>query len=203
MLTKLSKWLHKMAKGWIILLIIGLFVVFVNLPVADPDLISKSLDGQFGYSPEQAFSAIKTYGEDGREQMVWIHFADFILIIVYTSMFCLAISWLFQRSFDPESKAQRMNLVPLLGGLFDVMENIWITILLVAHPAEPKFVAWLATIFTTGKYILGIPIFLLLIIGIVRFLTIKLKRSNNEKWKKNICDCGPTQHQPDTAYAVR
>lgn len=83
-----------------------------------------SLDGQFAYTPEQAFSVVASYGDNGRAQMIWIHLGDFILITLYTSMFCLSISWVFQRGFKLDSRMQRLNLVPVLGGFFDVMENI-------------------------------------------------------------------------------
>jgi len=168
MLSRISDRFHAWAKGWILLLLIAAFVLLVNLPLADPALLSLSLDGKFAYTPDQAFSAVASYGDAGRVQMIWIHLGDFILIALYTLLFCLSISWLFQRGFKRDSKMQRLNLVPLLGGLFDVMENIWILALILAYPAQPEAVAWLSTVFTTGKYIMGIPILLLLAVGLVK-----------------------------------
>ena len=171
MLSRISVRFRAWAKGWVILSIIAAFVILINLPFADPDLISMSLDGQFAYTPEQAFSAVASYGDDGRAQMIWIHLADFILITLYTLMFCLSISWLFQRGFKLDSRTQRLNLVPILGGFFDLMENIWIITLILSYPAQPTVVAWLSTISTMGKYIMGIPIVLLLVIGLVKAAT--------------------------------
>lgn len=168
MLSRISVRFRAWAKGWVILSIIAAFVILINLPLADPDLISMSLDGQFAYTPEQAFSAVASYGDDGRAQMIWIHLADFILITLYTLMFCLSISWLFQRGFKLDNRMQRLNLVPILGGFFDLMENIWIITLILSYPTQPTVVAWLSTISTTGKYIMGIPIVLLLLIGLVK-----------------------------------
>jgi hypothetical protein len=168
MLSRISDHFRAWANGWVILSIIAAFVLLINLPLADPTLISMSLDGQFAYTPEQAFSAVASYGDNGRVQMLWIHLADFILITLYTSMFWLTISWLFQRGFQLDSRIQRLNLVPILGGFFDLMENIWIITLLLIYPAQPTLVAWSSTIFTTAKYIMGIPIILLLLIGLVK-----------------------------------
>lgn len=168
MLSSISVRFRAWAKGWVILSIIAAFVILINLPLADPGLISMSLDGQFAYTPEQAFSAVASFGDDGRAQMIWIHLADFILITLYTLMFCLSISWLFQRGFKLDNRMQRLNLVPILGGFFDLMENIWIITLILSYPAQPTVVAWLSTISTTGKYIMGIPIVLLLVIGLVK-----------------------------------
>ncbi|MGC9399263.1 MAG: hypothetical protein ACP5HM_09005 [Anaerolineae bacterium] len=168
MLSRISGRFRNWAKGWLILSIIAAFVLLANLPLADPALINMSLDGRFAYTPEQAFSAVASYGDTGRIQMIWIHLGDFILITLYTSMFCLSISWLFQRGFKPDSRMQRLNLVPILGGFFDVLENIWIMTMILVYPARPTVVAWLSTISTTGKYIMGVPIVLLLLIGLVK-----------------------------------
>ncbi|MFB0536061.1 MAG: hypothetical protein ACETWR_13890 [Anaerolineae bacterium] len=168
MLSRISDRFHTWAKGWLILSIIAAFVLLVNLPLADPALVSMSLDGRFAYTPEQAFSAVASYGDAGRVRMIWIHLEDFILITLYTSMFCLSISWLFQRGFKLDSRMQRLNLVPILGGFFDLMEDIWIITMILIYPAQPTVVAWLSTISTTGKYIMGIPIVLLLLIGLVK-----------------------------------
>lgn len=168
MLINLSKQLHFWAKGWLILFIIAAFVVLVNLPLADPDLVSRSLDGQIGYTPAQAFAAVASYGEDGRVQMLWIHLADFILVVTYTALFSLSISWLFRRGFKPDSTMQTLNLVPVLGGFFDVLENVWIMALILVYPAQPTIVAWLATVSTMAKYIMGLIILSLLALGLVR-----------------------------------
>ena len=165
MLRKLSMKIRKWANGWLVLSLILAFAIFINLPIGDPVLISKSLDGKFGYTPEQAFSAISSYGESGRTQMIWIHLGDFILILLYTSMFSITISWLFKRGFDIDNKIHLLNVVPLFGGLFDVMENIWILILLLIYPTKSIFIGWLSTVFTTGKFILGIPIIIVILFG--------------------------------------
>ena len=175
MLSKISDRFHTWAKGWLILSIIAAFVLLVNLPLADPTLVNMSLDGQFAYTPEQAFSTVASYGDAGRVQMIWIHLADFILITLYTAMFCLSISWLFQRGFKLDSRMQRLNVVPILGGFFDAMENVWIITMILVYPAQPIAVAWLSTISTMGKYIMGIPIVLLLVIGLVKAATNRFK----------------------------
>lgn len=170
MLSKVSDSIYDWARGWLVLALIGAFLLLANLPLADPALLSQSLDGQFAYTPQQAFSAVASYGDDGRAQMIWIHLGDFLLITLYTAMFCLSISWLFQRGFKLNSRLRKLNLIPLLGGLFDVTENIFIIAMILAYPARPFALAWLATISTMGKFILSVPIVLLLLTGLVMAL---------------------------------
>lgn len=175
MLLNLSKRIQGWAKGWLVLSLIAAFIILVNLPLGDPELISASLDGRIGYTPEQAYAAISSYGSAGRTQMIWIHLADMILITLYTSLFCLSISWLFKRGYQPDSKMQTMNLVPLVGGLFDVMENIWILTMLLIYPTESILVGWLSTVFTTDKYLMGVMIISLLLLGVVKAAINKFK----------------------------
>jgi hypothetical protein len=87
MLSRISGRFRNWAKGWLILSIIAAFVLLANLPLADPALVSTSLDGRFAYTPEQAFSAVASYGDTGRIQMIWIHLGDFILTIVSANLF--------------------------------------------------------------------------------------------------------------------
>jgi len=175
MIATLSDRLHSWAKGWVVLLAIAAFLVLVNLPFFDPALVSTSLDGRPGYTPREAFATIASYSDTERTQMIWIHALDVVLLTVYTAMFCLSISWLFQRSFTPHSIMQRLNVVPILGGLFDVLENVWIVTLILLHPARPTAIAWLATISTTAKYAAGLPIVLLLLIGLVKAATNRFR----------------------------
>lgn len=179
MLLKFSKHFSSWAKGWLVLFLIAVFVLFINLPLGDPDLISESLDGRVGYTPDQAYSAIASYGSSGRMQMIWIHLGDFILIALYTSIFCLSISWLFKRGFTPNNIMQRMNLVPVVGGLFDVLENVGILTMILIYPTKSIVVGWFSTIFTTAKYIMGIPIISLVLIGLVKGAINKFKIQNN------------------------
>ena len=164
-IARLSDWFHTRAKPAVILLLLIGMVGLVSLPIADEELVSQSLDGRLGYSAAEAFDAVEAYGDAGRAQMIWIHVGDFVLIALYTAAFCLTTSWLFQRAFRPVSPLWRLNTLPLLGGFFDVLENVWIIGLILAFPDRPYPVAWLATLATTSKYLMGVPIIGLLAVG--------------------------------------
>jgi len=165
--VQLSDWFYARAKAAVILLLLIGMVGLVSLPIADEELVSQSLDGRPGYSAAEAFDAVEAYGEAGRAQMIWIHVGDFVLLAIYTAAFCLTTSWLFQRAFKPSNPLWRLNTLPLMGGFFDVLENVWIIALILAFPYRPYPVAWLATLSTTGKYLMGVPIIGLLIVGTV------------------------------------
>ena len=180
MLSKLSRLFHSWTRGWLILALFAAFVVFVavTLPVlqAAPGGSIVSLDAQFFYTPEKAFSTVASYGDAGR---FWIRIYltwDIVNAILYTLAFSLLISWLFQRSFNPGSKLQKMNVLPVGAGLFDLLENICIVTLLTVYPAQPAVVSWLSTVCTMSKMsFLGMST-LLILGGLVKAAMNRFKK---------------------------
>ncbi|MFQ6000204.1 MAG: hypothetical protein ACE5LG_00880 [Anaerolineae bacterium] len=180
MLAKISRLFHSWARGWLILALFAAFVVFVavTLPVlqAAPGGNIVSLDAQFFYTPEEAFSTVGSYGDASR---FWIRIYltwDIVNPILYTLAFSLLISWLFQRSFKPGSNLQKLNVLPLGAGLFDLLENISIVTLLTAYPAQLTVVAWLSTVCTMSKAsFLGVST-LLILFGVVRAAMNRFKK---------------------------
>jgi len=180
MLSKLSRLFHYWARGWLILALFTAFVVYVTvtLPVlqAAPGGNIESLDAQFFYTPEKAFSTVASYGGAARFWTIIYLTWDIVNPVLYTLAFCLFISWLFQRSFKPESKLQKLNVLPVGAGLFDLLENIAIVTLLTAYPSQPVVVAWLSTVCTMIKVsFLGMSM-LLILIGLVKAAMNRFKK---------------------------
>jgi len=92
---------------------------------------------------------------------------DIIYPIVYTLAFGLLISWLFQRGYKPDSKMQKLNILPLGAWLFDLLENLGIVTLLSTFPAQITAVALLTTIFTMVKWIFAGASMLLIVLGLI------------------------------------
>ena len=96
MISKLSGLFHSWARGWLILTLFAAFVVFeaVTLPLlqASPGGSIVSLDAQFFYTPEKAFSTVASYGDAGH---FWIRIYlswDIVNPILNTLGFSLLIS---------------------------------------------------------------------------------------------------------------
>lgn len=167
MLTKISTLLHARARGWLILALFAAFVIYVavTFPALQkaPGGSIVSLDAQLYYPPDQAYATIGSYGEASRFWILIYLTWDVLNPIFYTLFFSLLISWLFQRGFKPESRLQRLNLLPLGAGLFDLLENLSIVTMLSAYPTRLTAVAWLSTICTLGKMsLLGLSLLLVL-----------------------------------------
>ncbi|MAT97118.1 MAG: hypothetical protein CL608_08250 [Anaerolineaceae bacterium] len=156
MLTKLSNRFYAGTRGWHILLV---FVVLVGwMVVTLPGLTAVShniegLDTMFFYTPDEAFANVAAYTAEARQAINQFHLTvDVVNPILYTAFLILLISWLFRRGFTPESKVRPLNIMPLGALLFDILENVFITIMMSAYPGQPRLVAWLATASTMAKF---------------------------------------------------
>jgi hypothetical protein len=180
MLSRLITLFHSWARGWLILVFFAAFVGFVvvTIPIlqAAPGGSIVSLDAQFYYTQEKAFSTVASYGDAGR---FWIRIYltwDIVNPILYTLAFSLLISWLFQRGFKKGSKLQKLNVLPVGAGLFDLLENICIVTLLIVYPTKPVVVAWLSTVCTMSKMVfLGMST-LLVLIGLIKAAMNRFKK---------------------------
>jgi hypothetical protein len=174
MLSKFSDLLHAWAKGWLVLSVFAALVIFMAITLPLLSLIYPagnemvSLDDPVFYTPEEIFSIVESWGDGGRTYQLWLHLTwDFIVPVLGLLFVGLFVSWLLQRSFRPESKLQRLNLVAL-GSVFDLLENICLISMIVVYPARPVIAGWLKTIFTMSKYGFAIPIILIILIGLIK-----------------------------------
>jgi hypothetical protein len=184
MLKKLSNLIHHVSKGWVALLSVLIFLLFTALVLpkqsARAELETKaagSPDMSFYYSEDDLYQMAEAYGQSGREAYIRARFTfDLIWPLVYTLFLTTVISWVYQKAFPPDSPWQRMNLVPVFGILFDYLENISTSLVMMQYPDRLPLVATLASVFTMGKWILIGGSFVLLILGVVVGIWRWLKR---------------------------
>jgi hypothetical protein len=87
--------------------------------------------------------------------------------LIYTLFLATATSWAFGRAFAPDSRWQRANLAPLLGTMFDYLENLSTSFVMLRYPEETVIVDLLAPVFTMLKWSLLGTSFTLLCGGVV------------------------------------
>jgi len=176
MLKKISETLRKYANGWLVLLFFAGEVFFnaVILPARQAQMEASSggtgpIDLQLFYTPEKVYSMVESYGEAGRASYRTFELTgDIIYPIVYTLFFSLFITWLFQRGFPPNGKMQALNVVPLGGWLFDLLENLGIVTMLSVFPSTPDGLAWITAIATLIKWLFAAATVVLILIGLVK-----------------------------------
>jgi hypothetical protein len=175
MARRLSNWLIRVSRGWVALAALILFLLFTAtvLPQqatkAEQETgSSESPDTSFFYSPSDLYQIADSYGEQGREAYVRARFTfDLVWPLVYALFLATALSWVFGRALAADSRWQLANLAPLLGALFDYLENLSTSLVMLRYPAQTPVVDLLASLFTALKWSFLGASFALLFGGIV------------------------------------
>jgi hypothetical protein len=171
---RISDWLHRISNGCIALFALGIFLLFSALVLpgqaarAETDTGNAgSPDTSFYYSTDDLYGMAKAYGEQGRRAYVRARFTfDLVWPLVYTVFLSTAISWVHARAFPPDSQWQRANLAPVLGALFDYLENVSTSLVMLRYPDQTPVVDVLAPVFTLVKWIFVNGSFVLLLAGV-------------------------------------
>jgi hypothetical protein len=157
---RISDWMRRVSTGWVALSALLIFLLFSALVL--PQQATKaeqetgsgdSPDTSFFYSASDLYRMAESYGEQGRQAYVKSRFTfDLVWPLVYTLFLATAISWVFGRAFASDSPWQRANLAPLLGALFDYVENLSTSLVMLRYPAQTPVVDALAAVFTALKW---------------------------------------------------
>ncbi|MFN2236402.1 MAG: hypothetical protein ACK2U1_19410 [Anaerolineales bacterium] len=191
LLRNISSWLFKISNGWVALTGLTIFVLFsvLILPAqsSQADEISGetgSPDMSFFYSSQNLFNMAEAYGEQGRTDYIRARFTfDLVWPLVYGFFLSSSISWLIKRAELSEKPLGLLNLVPVLGVLFDYFENITTSWVMFRYPQHAMFPAMLAPFLTATKWIFvgGSFVILIFVIFIFIWKTIRSrKRSPNQ-----------------------
>lgn len=149
-----------------------LFLVFPNLPIN-----GEMLDLKPGYSYDEAMASLEEYGPDGRVVYAWgSMLLDTLFPLVYVTLFAGLIY-----RFRLTERTWWLAFVPVVAGIWDLMENLQITAMLIRYPdIGAAQVAW-ASAFTMVKGYLG-PVYQILGIGlflvaVIRRVSTRVRRS--------------------------
>jgi hypothetical protein len=175
MWKRISDWLGQVSTGWVALSALVIFLLFSVLVLPRQSATAGEVAGDVGspdmslyYSAADLYRMAEAYGEEGRAAYVRARFTfDIVWPLVYTLFLVTAISWLFGMAFAPDSRWQRANLAPVLGALFDYLENLSTSLVMLRYPDQTAVVDMLAPVFTLSKWVLLSGSFVLLFIGVV------------------------------------
>ena len=180
MIKTISNYLQKISSGWLVLSTILIMFLFMSLVL--PNQAKKSLkqtgssiapDTSFFYTPDDLFQIAEEYGPDGRLAYIKARWSfDLIFPLVYTAFLAIGISWLSMKLGSWDERWKIANLVPMLGGVFDYLENGAASIYMAAFPKQIPGLAWAASTFTLLKWVLICLAFLVyLLFGIAALST--------------------------------
>ncbi|HYN89080.1 MAG TPA: hypothetical protein VER55_11140 [Ardenticatenaceae bacterium] len=145
------------------------FLVAAILPRAEQRLKAASggtgpIDLRFTYTPDEAYSMVETYGEEGRRFYAMLEVTmDVVYPFTYASLFSLLIAAGFRRGLRPDHPLQRAHRVPYAVMLVDFAENVGIVTMLLRYPTRHPRVARLTALFTLAKWLgFGVTVLLTL-----------------------------------------
>lgn len=173
-MKKISEWISRISTGRVTLLCLVIFLLFGALVLPGQSAQAEetsdgmgSPDTSFFYTTADLYRMAESYGEAGRAAYIHARFTfDLVFPLVYTAFLATAISWLFRRGFPPGSHWQQANLAPILGAIFDYLENISAALVMSRYPALTPVVDTLAPVFSIIKWIFVGSSFALLMIGL-------------------------------------
>ncbi|MBU1144937.1 MAG: hypothetical protein KJ971_03645 [Firmicutes bacterium] len=166
-------------KNVLISTIIFLLFLLIVLPVVAKytEIITGSLetpDTFFFYQPEDLYRLAQIYGDTGRAAYVYLRISfDVIWPVVYGTFLILSTAY-----FLKESNFKDLSwilFVPILGVIFDLLENIGASIVMARYPLESPIFAYSTPYFTFFKWIILIISFFILFGVIVNHLYLKKK----------------------------
>jgi len=181
MLKRISNRLYRLSSGWVTLAALVIFLAFTALVLpsqaASADELGEGTpDLSLYYSPADLYRFAESYGEQGRQAYVRARFTfDLVWPLVYTFFLVTATSWLYARSFGPDSPWRLVNLLPLAGMLFDLLENLSTSLIMLRYPARTPVVDALAPAFTLVKWLFIGGSFIALIAGLLLVVWLQLK----------------------------
>ena len=127
-----------------------------------------------GYSFLYAHELLDTLGAEGRSLYLYQQLPlDFIYPGLFAVSSCLLLSWLFAKSLNLDSKVFYLCFVPVAAGLFDYLENIGITRMLVSYPDVAESLVSVTNFMTILKSASTTAFFIFLLLGIVLFMKRK------------------------------
>ncbi len=182
-MIKISEWIRRISTGRVTLLCLVIFLLFTALVLPGQSALAEETSGgagspdtNFFYTSADLYRMAESYGETGRAAYIRARFTfDLVFPLVYTAFLATAISWLFRRGFPPGSRWQLANLTPVLGAIFDYLENISAALVMGRYPALTPVVDALAPLFSIIKWIFVIGSFVLLVIGLAAAILRWLK----------------------------
>jgi len=188
MIKSLSLWLYKVSHVWVMLLTLAvmiLFMIFV-LPgqAASAEQAtgsSTSPDTSFFYSPADLLQLAEEYGAEGRQAYIRSRWTfDLVFPLVYVSFMAAGISWFYQTLAASSSRFLTLNTLPVVAGIFDLLENSGTSLVMGLYPGQVPGLAWITGILSAIKWLLVGASFLLyfMVAGAALFHWVRSRKKN-------------------------
>jgi hypothetical protein len=184
MLLKLSETIIRISTGRVARSALLVFMVFTAVALPWQSAQSEEYAGQAGspdlslfYSPDDLYQMAEAYGPEGRSTYIRARFTfDLIWPLVYMVFLVTSMGWFSGKLYDEASRVRMIPLLPLAGGLFDYLENIATSVVMVRYPDTTILAASLAPYLTLFKWVFISISFVMMLVLILKYILDRIQR---------------------------
>ena len=183
MLNRLSNSLYSFSTGWVALIGLVIFILFMIFVLPQQSQKAEAYSGgtspdtSYFYSAQDLYRMADDYGAEGRAAYIRARFTfDLVFPLVYLFFLASTVSWVLARAIPAGSRWRLLNLFPLTGAVFDYLENISTSLVMGRYPNPTPFIDFLAPIFTLVKWFFVNGSFLILVIGLFLILWKRMRK---------------------------
>jgi hypothetical protein len=149
------------------------------------------LDMEVFYTPEQAYAFLAAMGEAGRAfELTHIIPLDLLVPFFYALFLSTFISWILRHWLSAASPWHRLNVIPVIGALFDYLENLGIIAMLLAWPMEMYSIAQITMAATLLKFGFSILAFIIVLGAIAGWAVTAVSQKNSKSTVPNPEESG-------------
>ena len=164
---------------FLLFFVLTIIVAVVMMGYVNPQILALSgglpiLDTRPGYTIAEVEHLFTVLGEQGRQLYTTLQVLDLIFPLGYGISMTLALAGIITRLFPEGHSMEKAILIPILGMIFDYLENITIATLIASYPNLSPLVVSIANIFTLLKW--SSMILALTLLAILAILTLRRKK---------------------------
>ena len=160
------------------LAIVLLTYILIFMPIEAAVPTYGILDYEFAWTPERVGTIFSVWGADGINRQISAIYWDFLYIVGYVSLALGLILLVLRRS---ESKMHTLGLyftiAPFLTGIFDLIENINLLVMLGGPTSVSATNAFIASLCALIKFIILFAAIAYFIVALIFVIIKKFKKS--------------------------
>ncbi len=154
-------------------------LIFIPIEVAVPTY--GILDYEFAWTPERVETIFSVWGVDGITRQTSAIYWDFLYIVGYVSLALGLILLVLRRSEGSIHKiGLYFTITPFLTGIFDVIENINLLIMLANPISLSPFNPILASLFALIKFSVLFAAIAYFVVALLMIIIHKFKKHENK-----------------------
>jgi hypothetical protein len=145
------------------------------------ELPNPTFDVRFAYTPQDLLHALPSYTPEARCLYALSEVTlDFVFPLLYSAFLVGIMALLYRYAFPAASSLHKLIYLPLGVLVADLLENTSLAWLLITYPPAITPLAWVASIFSLLKWLLGALVLLLIIAGALSFALVWFRKQNRD-----------------------